>query len=126
VDTTTVQRIDAPTRDIYVERTLDGDRVFAGFGLPSHQYCDCSLDADKLPKDILSVSGGLCGLAWVNLHGSSCRKPARNLQDKGLTVVKVSLARAGSCSLLWFLWFSAAQQPLQASPVVKLNRGFTL
>jgi fructokinase len=57
VDTTTVQRIDAPTRDIYVERTLDGDRVFAGFGLASDKYCDCFLDAEQLPKDILSVSG---------------------------------------------------------------------
>jgi hypothetical protein len=56
VDTTTVQRIDAPTRDIYVERTLDGDRVFAGFGLASDKYCDCFLDAEQLPKDILSVS----------------------------------------------------------------------
>lgn len=59
VDTSTVQRVDAPTRDIYVERTLDGDRVFAGFGLESHKYCDCALDAEKLPKDILSVSAGL-------------------------------------------------------------------
>jgi hypothetical protein len=67
VDTTTVQRIDAPTRDIYVERTLDGDRVFAGFGLSSDKYCDCCLDADKLPKDILSVSFVLAGCCcfWV-------------------------------------------------------------
>lgn len=56
VDTSTVQRIDAPTRDIYVERTKDGDRVFAGFGLPSEQYCDCYLDEEKLPKEVLSVS----------------------------------------------------------------------
>uniref|UniRef100_A0A383WKL7 Carbohydrate kinase PfkB domain-containing protein n=1 Tax=Tetradesmus obliquus TaxID=3088 RepID=A0A383WKL7_TETOB len=67
VDTSTVQRVDAPTRDIYVERTLDGDRVFAGFGLESHKYCDCALDAEKLPKDILSGADfmvtGTLGLA---------------------------------------------------------------
>lgn len=67
VDTTTVQRIDAPTRDIYVERTQDGDRVFAGFGLPSEQYCDCYLDEDKLPKDVLTGADimvtGTLGLA---------------------------------------------------------------
>ncbi|KAF6261328.1 Ribokinase-like protein [Scenedesmus sp. NREL 46B-D3] len=67
VDTSTVQRIDAPTRDIYVERTSDGDRVFAGFGLESDKYCDCSLDADKLPKDTLSGADfmvtGTLGLA---------------------------------------------------------------
>ena len=59
VDTSTVQRVSAPTRDIYVERTKDGDRVFAGFGRPSQEYCDCFLDADKLPEDILKV-GVIC------------------------------------------------------------------
>jgi hypothetical protein len=36
VDTTTVQRVDAPKRDIYVERALDGDRVFASH--PNNDY----------------------------------------------------------------------------------------
>lgn len=67
VDTSTVQRVSAPTRDIYVERTLDGDRVFAGFGRPSQEYCDCFLDPDKLPEDILKgadiVVTGTLGLA---------------------------------------------------------------
>jgi hypothetical protein len=53
-----VQRVAAPTRDIYVERKMDGDRVFAGFGRPSQEYCDCFLDPDKLPEDILKVGGG--------------------------------------------------------------------
>eukprot|EP00878_Enallax_costatus_P005407 GHUV01005677.1.p1 GENE.GHUV01005677.1~~GHUV01005677.1.p1 ORF type:complete len:332 (+),score=59.65 GHUV01005677.1:230-1225(+) len=67
VDTSTVQRVDAPTRDIYVERTKHGDRVFAGFGLPSEQYCDCFLDEEKLPKDALKdcdiMVTGTLGLA---------------------------------------------------------------
>lgn len=68
MDTSTVQRCDAPTRDIYVERKLDGDRVFAGFGVESEKYCDCFLDEDKLPKDVLKVSDGVLlarVLPWV-------------------------------------------------------------
>lgn len=53
-----MQRVPAPTRDIYVERKMDGDRVFAGFGRPSQEYCDCFLDPDKLPEDIIKVGGG--------------------------------------------------------------------
>lgn len=62
VDTSTVQRVSAPTRDIYVERTQDGDRVFAGFGRPSQEYCDCFLDPAKLPEDIIKVSIEQCPL----------------------------------------------------------------
>jgi hypothetical protein len=58
VDTSTVQRVSAPTRDIYVERTKDGDRVFAGFGRPSQEYCDCFLDPAELPEDIIKVRQG--------------------------------------------------------------------
>eukprot|EP00775_Hariotina_reticulata_P006497 gene6497-6725_t len=67
VDTSTVQHVEAPTRDIYVERTTEGDRKFAGFGLPSDQYCDCFLDEGKLPIDVLSNADilvtGTLGLA---------------------------------------------------------------
>ncbi|KAF8071301.1 FRK1 [Scenedesmus sp. PABB004] len=67
VDTSAVQRVDAPTRDVYVERTADGDRVFAGFGLPSDAYCDCRLDAAALPTELLSGADlmvtGTLGLA---------------------------------------------------------------
>jgi hypothetical protein len=104
VDTSTVQRVDAPTRDVYVERTNDGDRcvrcrleeaptphlaaastpiivrrsrpprclacaappprVFAGFGRPSSEYCDCFLDAEQLPEGILKVSLLFLLLPW--------------------------------------------------------------
>nr|WP_315862108.1 carbohydrate kinase [Halothece sp. PCC 7418] len=40
----------APTRSVYVTRSLEGDRAFAGFGdLPTDQFADAFLDADQLP-----------------------------------------------------------------------------
>lgn len=40
----------APTRQVYVTRSLEGDRAFAGFGdLPTDQFADAFLDADQLP-----------------------------------------------------------------------------
>lgn len=40
----------APTRQIYVLRSLNGDREFAGFGnLRADQFADAFLDADRLP-----------------------------------------------------------------------------
>ena len=40
----------APTRSVYVTRSLDGDRAFAGFGdLPTDQFADAFLNADRLP-----------------------------------------------------------------------------
>ncbi|EFN55549.1 hypothetical protein CHLNCDRAFT_134013 [Chlorella variabilis] len=52
VDTSGVQRVGQPTRDILVTRRPDGDRVFAGFGkAKSHEYGDCFLDPAALPLD---------------------------------------------------------------------------
>ncbi len=40
----------APTRQVYVTRSLEGDRAFAGFGdQPTDQFADAFLDADQLP-----------------------------------------------------------------------------
>lgn len=40
----------APTRQVYVLRSPDGDREFAGFGdLPPDQFADAFLQADQLP-----------------------------------------------------------------------------
>lgn len=68
VDTSAVQRVIQPTRDVLVTRTEDGDRVFAGFGKAhTHEYGDCFLDPAALPVDKIKgadvlVSGTL-GLA---------------------------------------------------------------
>jgi hypothetical protein len=55
VDTSGVQRTEAPTRDVYVERSLEGDRNFAGFGRATDSYCDCYLDPKQLPVDAIKV-----------------------------------------------------------------------
>lgn len=68
VDVSGVQRVLQPTRDVYVTRDEDGDREFAGFGLPSEEYCDCFISSAHLPKNMLQntkvlVTGSL-GLAY--------------------------------------------------------------
>jgi hypothetical protein len=55
VDTSGVQRTEAPTRDVYVERSLENDRNFAGFGRSTDSYCDCYLDPKQLPVDAIKV-----------------------------------------------------------------------
>lgn len=59
---------DKPTRDVYVVRDKDGDREFAGFGLPTEQYADAYLDADKMPVNDIQAGGvlvtGTLGLAY--------------------------------------------------------------
>ena len=47
-----------PTRDVYVVRDHKGDREFAGFGRPTHEYSDAFLEADKLPLADIQVWGG--------------------------------------------------------------------
>jgi hypothetical protein len=58
VDVSGVQRTDAPTRDVYVTRDDSGDREFAGFGLPSDQYCDCFIEAGQLPVASIQARPG--------------------------------------------------------------------
>lgn len=60
VDIGNIQRLDAPTRDVYVVRTEDGDREFAGFGLPTDQYADAFIDKSNLPLDKVKVGGDVC------------------------------------------------------------------
>jgi fructokinase len=45
----------APTRVVYVTRSLDGDRSFAGFGdLDSSQFADAYLDAQQIPIELFT------------------------------------------------------------------------
>ena len=69
VDVTGVQRVPAPTRDVYVVFTKDGDRSFVGFGAAAaDEYADCFIDAHALPLDMLTSAGalitGTLGLAY--------------------------------------------------------------
>lgn len=53
VDTTGVQRHDAPTRQVYVVRDLKGDRNFAGFGeYDTAEFADTHLKAEQLPQSL--------------------------------------------------------------------------
>lgn len=54
VDTTGVQRHPtAPTRQVDVVRTVDGDRIFAGFtGYDTTEFADTRLQASKLPVQL--------------------------------------------------------------------------
>jgi hypothetical protein len=55
MDISAIQRLDAPTRDVYVERSVTNDRNFAGFGLDTTAYCDCFLDKQHIPMDAIKV-----------------------------------------------------------------------
>ena len=54
VDTSGIQYYDgAPTRQVYVTRTLEGDRIFAGFGeRRPDEFADAYLQANLLPTEL--------------------------------------------------------------------------
>lgn len=91
VDVSGVQPRPEPTRDIYVVRDAKGDREFSGFGLDNNAYCDCHLEADKLPLDAIkarldpkydiSVYNGvsLQGLLVVSISWRVCCVPWSHL-----------------------------------------------
>lgn len=60
VNVDAVQRVSQPTRDVLVERSVDGDRNFAGFGVAqSNEYCDCFIDPAKIPEQTIKVRSSL-------------------------------------------------------------------
>jgi fructokinase len=58
VDITGVQRHStAPTRQVYVLRSLEGDRTFAGFGdYDTSEFADTCLDAKQLPESLFAAA----------------------------------------------------------------------
>ncbi|BAZ17544.1 ribokinase-like domain-containing protein [Calothrix sp. NIES-4071] len=57
VDTTGLQRHQAPTRQVYVVRSLTGDRTFAGFGnYDTSEFADTRLNAKKLPPSLFEAA----------------------------------------------------------------------
>lgn len=80
---------DRPTRDIYVVRTEDGDREFAGFGRPTEDYSDAHIHSDALPLDLLSMSRVLV-TGTLGLAQSSTREAMER------AVFTVKKARGGS------------------------------
>ncbi|GJD18378.1 PfkB [Rivularia sp. IAM M-261] len=58
VDTTGLQRSSsAPTRQVYVTRSLSGDRTFAGFGnYDTSEFADTRLNAKELPPSLFEAA----------------------------------------------------------------------
>lgn len=55
VNTQGIQTTQAPTRQVYVTRTVEGDRTFAGFGTyDTAAFADTQLQADHLPVDLFT------------------------------------------------------------------------
>jgi fructokinase len=72
----------APTRQIYVTRSIDGDRTFAGFinDLPTDRFADAFLDADRIPE-VLFESATLLALGTISLaYPDSYRATYRALE----------------------------------------------
>lgn len=63
-----MRRVEHPTRDVYVVRTADGDRIFDSFGQDTNTYCDCFIEAEHLPVDVIQKAKvlvlGTLGLAY--------------------------------------------------------------
>lgn len=55
VNTQGIQTAQTPTRQVYVTRTLEGDRTFAGFGkYDTSGFADTQLQADHLPVELFA------------------------------------------------------------------------
>jgi fructokinase len=75
VDLTGVQRhLTAPTRQVQVLRTIDGDRIFGGFGAtPTDQFADAQLSevSEELFTDADFLLVGTLALAYPHSAGST-------------------------------------------------------
>lgn len=96
VDTSLVQRISgAPTRDVLVTRTADGERTFAGFGAAAVDgYADCFMDASALPlAEFRSASVVVTGTLWLAFPRSAeaVRAAARAAAEGGRATVIVDV-----------------------------------
>ena len=58
----------ASTRDVYVVRTLEGERTFDSFGKNTDEYCDCFINQEALPLEKIAAAEvlvtGTLGLAY--------------------------------------------------------------
>ncbi|WP_017324811.1 carbohydrate kinase [Synechococcus sp. PCC 7336] len=80
----------APTRQVYVTRTAEGDRQFAGFDRPNRQFADTYLEPDPLPASLFAQARylvlGTLGLAYSPTKAAVARAIAW-AQQHSLTVV---------------------------------------
>jgi fructokinase len=74
----------APTRQVYVVRTEEGDRQFAGFGdVASHEFADTRLDGTQIPESLFESAEflvmGTLAMAYPEFNQAiaRCRELAR-------------------------------------------------
>jgi fructokinase len=76
----------APTRQIYVTRSIDGDRTFAGFihDIPTDRFADAFLTADRVAESLFTTAKllaiGTISLAYPDSYQATYR--ALELADK--------------------------------------------
>lgn len=76
VDLSHLQRLDRPTRDVLVTRSLGGDREFSGFGAAeSEDYADCYIDPARVPKYTIKHASALV----TGTLGLACPETAKAL-----------------------------------------------
>jgi fructokinase len=69
----------APTRQIYVTRSIDGDRTFAGFinDIPTDRFADAFLTADRVTESLFTTAKllaiGTIGLAYPDSYQATYR-----------------------------------------------------
>eukprot|EP01023_Acetabularia_acetabulum_P042319 TRINITY_DN4172_c0_g1_i3.p1 TRINITY_DN4172_c0_g1~~TRINITY_DN4172_c0_g1_i3.p1 ORF type:complete len:447 (-),score=74.18 TRINITY_DN4172_c0_g1_i3:763-2001(-) len=90
VNMSAVLRCEQPTRDVYVVRDNDGDREFAGFGLPTTDYSDCFITEESLPVEAIQnaqilVTGSL-SLAYPTT-GNTLAKAVQIAKKSGTKVL---------------------------------------
>lgn len=91
MDTSAVRRVTHPTRDVYVIRTMGGDRIFDSFGQDTNTYCDCFISSEALPKAVIEEAEvlvmGTLGLAYSDT--SKAMQAAMSTAKEARTLVMI-------------------------------------
>lgn len=89
-----VQRHSAPTRQVEVRRSINGDRQFGGFrGRDTTEFADTHLQADLLPEDLFDRADylvmGTLGLAYPETRNAM--EYALSLADRNYTKIVIDV-----------------------------------
>lgn len=101
----------APTRKVYVTRSLTGERYFAGFGgIPTTEFADTRLDGQKLPESLFSQAKYLV----TGTLGLACPQ-TRQAMERALDLAKAHQVKV-AIDLNWrpVFW----EEPDSAPPLI--------